>query len=92
MSAGQPIASQIALSASQLSVMPVGLPKRSRTAVAVAEMGFHSVMAASHAGIVSGATSAFDAKPTGHTSTCTAVVALVPRKVRPRKIPSQTSE
>ena len=73
--AGHAIASGIAASANHPDVMPVGLPNSSRAAVAVAEIGFHSAIARSQPGIVSGATKTFDAKPSGQTRTCTAVVA-----------------
>lgn len=49
------------------SVSPVGFPHRSRTAVAVAEMGFHAAIAPSQPGIVYADTTAVDKNPTGQT-------------------------
>ncbi len=44
-----------------------GLPNSSRVAATVADNGFHSEIAPSQPGIVSGATRVFERKRTGHT-------------------------
>lgn len=84
---GQTEAASTAFSVSQPPVAPVGFPKSSRVAVAVAETGFHAAIAPSHPGIVSAETNTVDRNPNGQTSACTAVVAPALRNAKPRKMP-----
>ena len=76
----------------QVSPPHPGLPNSSRVAATVADSGFHSEIAPSHPGIVSGATKVLERKRTGHTRICTAATASGLLTTRPRKIPTQSSE
>ena len=81
---GHTTASSPACPAAQLSPDHRGLANSSRTALAVADIGFHSATAPSQPGIDAAETKALERKPTGQTRICTACTSSGLPASRPR--------